>query len=85
MRNGDFSRLTDAQGRQIVIYDPLTTDVNGNRQPFPATSSPRAGSTPLAAPSPTRRPMPTEHPDYDDGSVNLPAQDIIKSKAHQNR
>ena len=32
MRNGDFSGVVDAQGRQIVIYDPATgrADVNGN-------------------------------------------------------
>src|SRR5262245_61663465 len=30
MKNGDFSGLRDAQGRQIVIYDPATgRDVNG--------------------------------------------------------
>ncbi|NWG12482.1 MAG: TonB-dependent receptor [Acidobacteria bacterium] len=29
-RNGDFSRLLPA----IQLYDPLTTDANGNRQPF---------------------------------------------------
>jgi hypothetical protein len=26
MRNGDFRDLRDSQGRQIVLYDPLTTD-----------------------------------------------------------
>ncbi len=38
MKNGDFSQLTDAQGRRIVIYDPATgRDVNGvwTRDPFP--------------------------------------------------
>jgi hypothetical protein len=34
MRQGDFSALRDAQGRAITIYDPLTTDANGQRQPF---------------------------------------------------
>jgi Carboxypeptidase regulatory-like domain len=30
MRNGDFSKLVDAQGRPIIIYDPATgRDVNG--------------------------------------------------------
>jgi hypothetical protein len=38
MKNGDFSGLTDAQGRRITIYDPATgRDVNGvwTRDPFP--------------------------------------------------
>ncbi len=37
MRNGDFSRLVDGQGRRIVIYDPTTgRDVGGvwTRDPF---------------------------------------------------
>ena len=37
-RSGDFSKLTDAAGRQIVIYDPLTTDANGNRLAFPGNN-----------------------------------------------
>src|SRR5688572_4018112 len=43
MRNGDFSGLVDAQGRQIVIYDPATgRDVNGTwtRDPFPGNIIP---------------------------------------------
>jgi hypothetical protein len=44
MKNGDFSGLVDAQGRQIVIYDPLTgrNDANGNwiRDPFPGNRIP---------------------------------------------
>jgi len=34
MWQGDFSNITDAQGRFTTIYDPLTTDANGVRQPF---------------------------------------------------
>ena len=35
MRNGDFSGLVDAQGRQFRIYDPLTTNVQTwQRQQF---------------------------------------------------
>ena len=34
MRNGDFSQLKDSQGRLQVLYDPLTTDASGVRQPF---------------------------------------------------
>jgi hypothetical protein len=32
---GDFSGLADINGNQWKIYDPLTTDANGVRQPFP--------------------------------------------------
>ena len=31
-RNGDFSRLLTEKG--VQLYDPLTTDADGNRQPF---------------------------------------------------
>jgi hypothetical protein len=35
MWNGDLSNMVDQNGNKWVIYDPLTTDANGNRQPFP--------------------------------------------------
>jgi hypothetical protein len=34
MRNGDFSELKDSQGRLQRLYDPLSTDARGVRQPF---------------------------------------------------
>jgi hypothetical protein len=41
-RAGDFSQTFDSSGRQIVIYDPLTGDANGNgRQPFPGNVIPQ--------------------------------------------
>ena len=43
MKTGDFSGLVDAQGRQIIIYDPATgRDVNGvwTRDPFPGNRIP---------------------------------------------
>jgi hypothetical protein len=43
MKNGDFSKLVDAQGRPIIIYDPATgRDVNGvwTRDPFPGNIIP---------------------------------------------
>jgi hypothetical protein len=43
MKNGDFSGLVDASGRQIIIYDPATgRDVNGvwTRDPFPGNRIP---------------------------------------------
>ena len=33
-REGDFSTLLNAQGQQVMIYDPLTTASDGTRQPF---------------------------------------------------
>jgi hypothetical protein len=44
-RQGDFSQTVDAQGRQVVIYDPLTTRPNPNgtgfiRDPFPGNRIP---------------------------------------------
>ena len=34
-KRGDFSQSFDSAGRQVVIYDPLTGDANGNgRTPF---------------------------------------------------
>ncbi len=43
MKNGDFSKLVDAQGRPIIIYDPATgRDVNGvwTRDAFPGNIIP---------------------------------------------
>jgi hypothetical protein len=52
MRNGDFSGVVDAQGRQIVIYDPATgrVDANGNwiRDPFPGNRIPAERINPTA-------------------------------------
>ena len=83
MRNGDFRGLTDAQGRPIVIYDPLTTDANGNRQPFANNIIPADRINSVGRFYANQLPLPTEHPETDNGGINLPAQDIILSKAHQ--
>jgi hypothetical protein len=40
MWDGDLSNIVDANGRQTIIYDPLTTDANGVRQPFPGNRIP---------------------------------------------
>ena len=51
MKNGDFSGLVDASGRQIVIYDPRTgRDVNGvwTRDPFPGNRIPADRISPTA-------------------------------------
>src|SRR5439155_25032354 len=52
MRRGDFSGLVDAQGRQIIVYDPATgRDVNGvwTRDPFAGNQIPSNRFDPLAA------------------------------------
>ncbi len=51
MRNGDFSKLTDSQGRRITIYDPTTgRDVNGVwvRDPFAGNVIPSGRINPIA-------------------------------------
>ena len=40
MWNGDLSNAVDSDGNQYIIYDPLTTDANGVRQPFPGNKIP---------------------------------------------
>ena len=81
MRNGDFSQVTDAQGRQIVIYDPLTTDASGRRQPFANNIIPANRINPWAREFLKAMPMPTRN--VDDSGGNLPAQDVIKDAAQQ--
>lgn len=83
MRNGDFSNFRDAQGRQIPIYDPLTTDANGNRQQFPGNIIPANRINATGRALVNALPMPSLHPEYDDNSPNLNAQNIIESKARQ--
>ena len=51
MRDGDFSRLADARGRRITIYDPATgRNINGvwTRDPFPGNIIPKARISPIA-------------------------------------
>jgi trimeric autotransporter adhesin len=83
MRNGDFSNLFDSQGRQIIIYDPLTTDANGNRQPFPGNVIPANRINPVGRAFLSALPLPTENPNVDTGAGNYPAQDILENKAGQ--
>jgi hypothetical protein len=45
-RTGDFSRLLTEQG--IQLYNPLTTDAQGNRQPFPNNQIPLSQFNPAA-------------------------------------
>ncbi|MFB3829379.1 MAG: carboxypeptidase regulatory-like domain-containing protein, partial [Bryobacteraceae bacterium] len=52
MRTGDFSKLVDATGRRITIYDPTTTARNEAgawaREPFPGNILPAARVNPIA-------------------------------------
>ena len=83
MRRGDFSNFRDAQGRLIPIYDPLTTNAQGNRQPFPGNIIPANRINPVGQAFANTLPLPTLHPDYDDGTPNLPTQDVLESTARQ--
>lgn len=83
MRNGDFSNFRDSQGRQITIYDPLTTDAAGNRQPFPGNIIPANRINPTGQALLRALPLPSLHPEFDDNAPNLNAQNIIESKARQ--
>jgi hypothetical protein len=81
MRNGDFSGVTDTQGRPIIIYDPLTTDANGNRQPFPGNIIPANRINAVGRNLVNALPLPTT--DVDNGGVNYPAQDALDNTAYQ--
>jgi trimeric autotransporter adhesin len=83
MRAGDFSNFRDSQGRLIQIYDPLTTDAQGNRQAFPGNVIPANRINATGRALADALPLPTLHPAFDDTNVNYPAQDIIESKAQQ--
>ncbi len=52
MRNGDFSRLTNAQGQPVTIYDPQTSNFAANgdpiRSPFPGNMIPGSRINPVA-------------------------------------
>ncbi len=48
-RGGDFSNLQNAQGAQVAIYDPLTTQADGSRQAFAGNRIPANRIHPVAA------------------------------------
>lgn len=59
MRNGDYSGLTDAQGRLYTIYNPWSTGANFSRQPFPGNVIPTSLESPLAKYLFSITPLPT--------------------------
>jgi hypothetical protein len=84
MRNGDFSNLRNASGQLIVIYDPLTTDAQGNRQPFPNNIIPANRINPVAREMLKAFPKPTVDPTNGNVAlINYPAQDILANTAQQ--
>ncbi|HOK44594.1 MAG TPA: TonB-dependent receptor [Bryobacteraceae bacterium] len=62
MREGDFSKLTTADGRPIIIYNPFTSrfDANGDpiREPFPNNRIPESMIHPVAREVTKYMPMP---------------------------
>lgn len=57
VRTGDFSRVFDANGRVIPIYDPATTQ-NRVRQPFPGNIIPASRIDPVARAAAAFYPLP---------------------------
>jgi trimeric autotransporter adhesin len=74
-RAGDFSRSP------IIIYDPLTTDANGNRQPFPGNRIPANRINLVAAA--ILGYVPTPDSSVNDGSPNYARQAQIVDAADQ--
>jgi hypothetical protein len=64
MWNGDLSSFVDRDGVKTIIYDPLTTDANGVRQPFPNNRIPanRISATAKRLQSLTAKPTNNENP-----------------------
>ncbi|MDE1176390.1 MAG: carboxypeptidase-like regulatory domain-containing protein [Edaphobacter sp.] len=63
-RNGDFSQsfqVTSGQKYPIAVYDPLSIDANGNRQPFPNNKIPQSRISPFAKAILALMPLP-DHP-----------------------
>lgn len=67
-RNGNFSKLADATGRPIIIYDPATTRANPNgqgflRDPFPGNIIPANRLDPVSKNVLRFYPLPNRTPD----------------------
>ena len=71
-RRGDFSQTFNAQGNQIVIYDPATTSGN-SRTPFPNNVIPQSRLDPVALQIMALYPMPNRTPDNLSGANNFGA------------
>src|SRR3989449_3351665 len=83
-RAGDFSGLTDIQGRPVIIYDPLTSrTVNGAivRDPFPGNRILANRINPVAAAMLKYMPMPDRN--LDNGRTNYTRTALINNKFQQ--
>jgi hypothetical protein len=83
MLRGDFSGLTNAAGQPIIIYDPLTTDANGNRQPFQNNQIPLGRINPVGRALLQYLPRPSVNPNADNGNFNYFGSDILENSAQQ--
>src|SRR5256884_3952367 len=82
-RAGDFSALTDAQGRPVIIYDPLTSrTVNGAivRDPFPGNRIANR-INPVAAAMLKYLPLPDKN--IDNGGTNYTRTALINNRFQQ--
>src|SRR6059036_1251009 len=83
-RTGDFSALTDAQGRPVIIYDPLTSrTVNGAiaRDPFPGNRILANRINPVAAAMLKYLPLPDNN--IDNGGTNYTRTALINNRFQQ--
>jgi hypothetical protein len=79
-RRGDFSQSRNAQGQQVVIYDPRTGDANGNnRQPFANNIIPDHMINPVARAITSYLPLPDR--DESDGNNNFTRTAEIHDRA----
>lgn len=79
-RAGDFSRSFDSAGNQVVVYDPLTGDANGNgRTPFPGNVIPASRLSPIATKMLSYLPNPTN--DVSNGQSNFFSVAEIEDRA----
>ena len=84
-RAGDFSETANAQGRQIVIYDPSTTRlVNGVnvRDPFPGNRIPTDRLDSVGLKLMQFYPLPNRNPDNITGANNFRANYVAASDAN---
>jgi hypothetical protein len=83
-RAGDFSGLTDSQGRPVIIYDPLTSQtVNGVvvRAPFQGNRIQANRINPVAAAMLKYLPLPDTN--VDNGSANYTRTALINNRFQQ--
>lgn len=60
-RTGNFASLLNAQGQQVAIYDPLTTQKDGSRTAFAGNIIPASRINPIAAAMLKYYPAPTSN------------------------